>query len=1257
VVRSNRSIGTLGAAPGLRSRLLAALLVSVMVVAGLAAQTPPAAAAPSAAPPPTWTETIDGAIPHLVDTRASTGETVVSGALTFPTTLGRGAAAVALEPTPGTTTSPLNLDGFVASYRPDRTLRWAVPIKGVGKTTVSALAVNQADGSVVVAGVNDPSNPTTFGTAPASITASVAAWIARIGPDGTLLSVTTPTSGTPTISDLDVEASGGVVAVASFAGSVAWNGHSASAASAADVLLIHTDATGAVDRLSAEGVTLAPSTGPDVSVGPGDVANVAFTLAGTTAVVRQHGADGSMAWSYSPSGPAWVNDVDTLADGRVAIAGGHVQLVDFGPGGALPAVVHGRGFLAMLSAAGAPLWAHPATGDQGSVAAVRSSGSSLTVIGQFSLSATITDGTSSVTLTGAYVYGNTAVARYDDSGTLAWATKGDWTLEPALAVDDAGVAYLAGKSGSFASRDPHTSFGLSPVANKLELTEHQAGFIAAFGGATTDHDLEIALTVNANEDGAGTVTYHLTVTNAGPDPVQDVRVGGPIPQPDEGPYSDATLLSATPSQGSFEASFYGEWYVGTLAAGGAATLELVIDVDVWAACLAESVITVAAPLGTETDDTDNTRVMPLAGVPVYPTSGNGVLWSVRGGGAGANPAYDIAAATNGDTFTAGSTVGAATFGTVNVTTLTTAAFITRTKADGTTAWVRTSGGSGTAQAYAVTHTAGGRVVVAGLFSGTVTFGSGGSQVTMTSVGGDGFVAAYDSLGFFQWAKRITGADLQQVVDATSVGDNVFLTGVVRGDATFEGSTPRTISANGSGNSTGFVASYTSAGEPRWAQAISSPGVTTTAPYIAANVAGNVTTVGRAPASTPLGAGGGVIPTPADGTYIARYDTDGAAQWVVSDGATAVPNAIAVSPSGDVAIAGGGDAGGGTFPFGAGADPVPDGGWVARYGVDGGFLWATSLAGDADSLGVALSPSGAVRVTGTFRGPVSYAGTSLQLTRTMGWVFDEPWIASLDPDGVPATLRALPTIDRGVPENVVLHADGTTSISGTFNGEFSGAAGGVTVIGPGPLCGAGGEDVFTARFVAETRLVGTVKNAAGDPLPGIQVAVMTNAQTAIATFTTDAAGRFAAAVPAGTYRLRYYDPAGAYERVFTGDGQTFQGATATPIAAGATAMSTMVLAPRPPGAIIGNTRLGDGGPIAGINIAVFDNSGVFVAAATSNATGGFWIGSLRPGTYRVRFWDPQARVPTEWYQDRAGLLTSSPVAVAAAPVNASPTLGP
>lgn len=89
---------------------------------------------------------------------------------------------------------------------------------------------------------------------------------------------------------------------------------------------------------------------------------------------------------------------------------------------------------------------------------------------------------------------------------------------------------------------------------------------------TVTADLNVAKTVdNPAPAEGGTVNYTVTVSNAGPGPATVVQIIDLLP-------AGVTLVSAIPTQGTYD-GVSGDWFVGTIPAGGNVSLTLQASVD------------------------------------------------------------------------------------------------------------------------------------------------------------------------------------------------------------------------------------------------------------------------------------------------------------------------------------------------------------------------------------------------------------------------------------------------------------------------------------------------------------------------------------------------------------------------------------------------------------------------------------------------------------------------------------------------------
>ena len=89
---------------------------------------------------------------------------------------------------------------------------------------------------------------------------------------------------------------------------------------------------------------------------------------------------------------------------------------------------------------------------------------------------------------------------------------------------------------------------------------------------SADLVLDKAVDDAAPQEGDPIVTYTITVTNSGPGPATVVQLMDALP-------AGVTFVAATPSVGTYD-SASGDWFVGNLAAGSSADLELEATVDI-----------------------------------------------------------------------------------------------------------------------------------------------------------------------------------------------------------------------------------------------------------------------------------------------------------------------------------------------------------------------------------------------------------------------------------------------------------------------------------------------------------------------------------------------------------------------------------------------------------------------------------------------------------------------------------------------------
>jgi hypothetical protein len=333
-------------------------------------------------------------------------------------------------------------------------------------------------------------------------------------------------------------------------------------------------------------------------------------------------------------------------------------------------------------------------------------------------------------------------------------------------------------------------------------------------------------------------------------------------------------------------------------------------------------------------------------------------------------------------------------------------------------WLKRYGDTLQQVGISVAADAAGNVVVAGVFEGSIDFGSG--PLTTVGPGGYGvYVAKLDASGNPLWSHAypggydfVFGGALPFATVAVAPSGDVVLGGVFAGTVDF-GAGPLTATST---EGDGFVVAFDPIGAPLWSAHFSDPPPNPTSPVpirpqtveslavdpagntlvlgyryvgtwgamflvkldpagnpvwrkdvsasgslestIRADAAGNVLVAGIA--YEPIDFGGGAIPTsPAISTlFRAKLDPTGAQLWsqgVLTTGFTLHPgNGLAVDPAGNVFIAGGG----GNIGFDAGCGMAPPAWGIKIMQFDaatGACGWMWGLPGPGAAL--AVDPAG------------------------------------------------------------------------------------------------------------------------------------------------------------------------------------------------------------------------------------------------------------------------------------------------------------
>jgi hypothetical protein len=448
------------------------------------------------------------------------------------------------------------------------------------------------------------------------------------------------------------------------------------------------------------------------------------------------------------------------------------------------------------------------------------------------------------------------------------------------------------------------------------------------------------------------------------------------------------------------------------------------------------------------------------------------------------------------------------------------AFVSKLNGAGNFIWARSMGGPGTDQGLGIAVDPQGNVYTTGSFEGTANFNPSAAAFNLTSAGGsDAFVSKLDGTGRFAWARALGGPNADQAsAVAVDAQGNAYTTGSFTGTADFDPS-PAAFNLTSAGGSDIFVSKLQQSvlTGTAWNDLNGNGIHEATEPALAGvavdlvrstnTVVGDGDDVVLATAVTDAqGHYRFVVPTDSgnyflrfrppvgfgfttgSGSAIASTATGATALFLLPPGGTAnrdaglrgtapaFGNNVAVGGTGsDVGRAVATDAAGnvyvtGSFQGTADFDPGPgvvsvtsagdDDVFVAKYTPGGALVWARQIggAGSDVGLGIAVSPSGDVFLTGYFQGTVDFnPGTDTAFLTASG--FTDAFVCRLDTDGRLVWARDLGGDGDTSGAGIALDAQGNVYTAGTFTGTVDLDPGsGVTA-----LTASGNSDAFVSEL--------------------------------------------------------------------------------------------------------------------------------------------------------------------------------------------------
>ncbi|MDH5270139.1 MAG: T9SS type A sorting domain-containing protein, partial [Candidatus Krumholzibacteria bacterium] len=373
-------------------------------------------------------------------------------------------------------------------------------------------------------------------------------------------------------------------------------------------------------------------------------------------------------------------------------------------------------------------------------------------------------------------------------------------------------------------------------------------------------------------------------------------------------------------------------------------------------------------------------------------------------------------------------------------------------------WSMSFGSTGGDQGVDVAVDNAGSIFVTGYFEDIVEFGGG---ALVSNGGRDIFVVKFSFDGTHMWSRSYGssfGNDEGHGIAVDGAG-NVIVGGEFGNTVNYGG-----FHLTSNGDSDIFLAKYDTFGTLDWAQSFGGLGWDSMEEVAAAASNNDIYLTGHFPNSIDLG-GGALVSAGSEDIFLARYSPGGGHQWSKRFGDSAFDYGIglAVDAAGNVTVTGSFmgtvNFGGGNFMAGGATT-----GFVASYTSGGNHRWSR-MVGQSSGWDVATSNTDDVFVAGHLLGTADFGGGELTAVADT-----DVFIAWYDMDGNHKWSNRYGDSGNNAGFGIAVDLNGHPTITGETNGSVD--------FGGGSLGGAGGYDVFVAKFFGEIE-IGALDDCAND----------------------------------------------------------------------------------------------------------------------------------------------------------------------------------
>ena len=292
----------------------------------------------------------------------------------------------------------------------------------------------------------------------------------------------------------------------------------------------------------------------------------------------------------------------------------------------------------------------------------------------------------------------------------------------------------------------------------------------------------------------------------------------------------------------------------------------------------------------------------------YDSNGN-YIWAKNLGGGNSDVGNSITIDSVGNVHIAGSFFGVLDFdpgpGTF---TLSSGVFVAEYDANGNCMWARSLPSNGFHDALSVKVDALGNTYVTGFYQGTMNFDFGANTYTINGGNQSIFLAKYDKLGNYKWAKSIGIAGYCEGHEiCLDENRNIYLTGTHSGTTDFDpGPSTSTITPAGFGDV--FFAKYDSLGNYLWAKSIGNNGWQESYTIVTdKNKSIYLSGYYTGAMDFDPSSGAATMSTTASGPdiFLAKYDSIGNYVWAKSIGSNGYDfgNSLFIDQTGDIYLTG------------------------------------------------------------------------------------------------------------------------------------------------------------------------------------------------------------------------------------------------------------------------------------------------------------------------------------------------------------------